>query len=63
MTEDDIHFRAENNSNLIWEIGFYDDFQDFKKFLTVEFQKIKQQIAEITSHTNQTTSKAPDIKK
>lgn len=63
MAEDDIHFRAENNSNLNWEIGIYDDFQDFKKFVTVEFQKIKQQIAEITSHKNQTTSKAPDIKK
>ena len=39
MAEDDIHFRAENNSNLNWEIGIYDDFQDFKKFVTVEFQK------------------------
>ena len=39
MAEDDIHFRAENNSNLNWEIGIYDDFQDFKKFVPVEFQK------------------------
>ena len=39
MAEDDIHFRAENNSNLNWEIGIYDDFQDFKNFVTVEFQK------------------------
>ena len=30
MTGDDIDFRAENNSNLNWELGIYDDFQDFK---------------------------------
>ena len=30
MTEYDIDFRAENNSNLNWELGIYDDFRDFK---------------------------------
>ena len=28
MAEDDIDFRAENNSNLNWELGIYDDFRD-----------------------------------
>ena len=49
MTGDDIDFRAENNSNLNWELGIYDDFQDFKRFVIMEFQEIKQQMAEITS--------------
>ena len=52
MTGDDIDFRAENNSNLNWELGIYDDFQDFKRFVTMEFQEIKQQMAEITSDKN-----------
>ena len=52
MTEDDIDFRAENNSNLNQGLGIYDDFRDFKRCLTMEFQEIKQQMAEITSDKN-----------
>ena len=52
MTEDDIVFRAENNSNLNWELGVYDDFRDFKRFVAMEFQEIKQQMAEIASDEN-----------
>ena len=52
MTGDDIDFRAENNSNLNWELGIYDDFRDFKRFVAMEFQEIKQQMAEITSDKN-----------
>ena len=52
MTEYDIDFRAENNSNLNWELGIYDDFRDFKRFVMMEFQEIKQQMAEITSDKN-----------
>ena len=49
MTEDDIDFRAENNSNFNWELGLYDDFRDFKGFVTMKFQEIKQKMAKITS--------------
>ena len=52
MTEDDIDFHAENNSNLNWELIIYDDFRDFKRLVTMEFQEIKQQMAEITSDKN-----------
>ena len=38
MTEDDIDFRTENNLDLNWELGIYDDLRDFKRFVTVEFQ-------------------------
>ena len=38
MTEDDIDFRTENNFDLNWELGIYDDLRDFKRFVTVEFQ-------------------------
>ena len=38
MTEDDIDFRTENNLDLNWELGIYDDLRDFKIFVTVEFQ-------------------------
>ena len=37
MTEDDIDFRAENNSNLNRGLGIYDDFRDFKRFVTRKF--------------------------
>ena len=47
MTEDDIDFRAESNSNLNWELGLYDDFRDFKRFVIMKFQEIKQQMAKI----------------
>ena len=30
-------------------VGIYDDFRDFKRFATMEFQEIKQQMAEISS--------------
>ena len=49
MTEDVIDFRAENNSNLNRELGIYDDFRDFERFVTMELQRIKKQMAEITS--------------
>ena len=52
MTEDDITFRAENNSNLNWELGIYDDFRYFKRIVTMEFQEFKEQMAEITSDKN-----------
>ena len=52
MTEDDKDFRAENSSNLNRELGIYDDFRDFKRFVTMKFQEIKQQMAEITSDKN-----------
>ena len=52
MTEDDIDFRAENNSNLNRGLGIYDDFRDFNRFVTMEFQEIKQQMAEIASDKN-----------
>ena len=38
MTQDDIDFRTENNLDLNWELGIYDDLRDFKRFVTVEFQ-------------------------
>ena len=38
MTEDDIDFRTENNLDLNWELGIYDDLRDFKRFVRVEFQ-------------------------
>ena len=41
MTEDNIDFRAENNSNLNWELGIYDNVYDVI-FMTMEFQEIKQ---------------------
>ena len=44
MTEDDIDFRAENNSNLNWELSTSGDFRHFKRFVTMEFQDIKQQM-------------------
>ena len=47
MTEDDIDFHTENNSNLNWELGIYDDFRDF---VTMDFQENKQQMAKITSN-------------
>ena len=53
MTGDDIDFRAEKNSNLNWELGVYDDFRDFKRFVTMEFKEIKQQIHP-TSRNNET---------
>ena len=49
MTKDDIDFCAENNSTLNWELDIYDDYQDFKWFVTLEFQEIKQQMSKITS--------------
>ena len=52
MAEDDIDFRAENNSNLNWELGVCDGFRDFKRFVAMEFQEIKQQMAEIASDKN-----------
>ena len=52
MTEGDKDFRAENSSNFNRELGIYDDFRDFNRFLTMEFQEIKQQMAEITSDKN-----------
>ena len=61
MAEDDIDFRAENNSNLYREIGFYDEFRDFKRSVTIKFQEIKQQTTEITY--DKTTCNAPDIKR
>ena len=50
MTEDDIDLR--NNSNLNRELGIFDDFRHFKRFVTMEFQEIKQQMTEITSDKN-----------
>ena len=50
MTGDAIDFRAENNSDLNWELGIYDDFRDFKRFVTMEFKEMKQQMAEIISN-------------
>ena len=41
MAEDDIDFRAENNSNLNQELGIHDEFRDFKRFVAMEFQEIK----------------------
>ena len=38
MTQDDIDFRTENNLDLNWELGIYNDLRDFKRFVTVEFQ-------------------------
>ena len=32
-----------------WELGIYDDYQDFKWFVTLEFEEIKQQMSKITS--------------
>ena len=52
MTEDDKDFRAENSSNFNRELGIYDDFRDFKGFVTMESQEIKQQMTEITSDKN-----------
>ena len=49
MTGDDIDFRAENNSNLNQELRIYDDFRDFKRFVTIKFKEIKRQMAEIIS--------------
>ena len=48
MTENNIDFCAENNSNLNWKLGIYDAFRDFKRFVRKEFPEIKQQMAEIT---------------
>ena len=54
MTEDDINFRPENNSDVNWKLGIHDNFRDFKGFVTMEFQEIKRKLAEITSDkTNQ----------
>ena len=50
MTEDDIDLR--NNSNLNRELGIFDHFRHFKRFMTMEFQEIKQQMTEITSDKN-----------
>ena len=50
MTEDDIDLR--NNSNLNRELGIFDDSRHFKRFVTMEFQEIKQQMTEITSDKN-----------
>ena len=47
MTEGNIDFLAENNSNLNWELGTYDNIYDIT-FVTMEIQEIKQQMAEIT---------------
>ena len=49
MTEHSLDFRTENNLNLNRGLGIYDDFRDCKRFVTIEFQEIKQQIAQITS--------------
>ena len=49
MTEHDLDFRTENNLNLNRGLGIYDDFRDCKRFVTIEFQEITQQIAQITS--------------
>ena len=39
MAEDDIDFRAENNSNLNWELGVCDEFRDFKDLWQWSFKK------------------------
>ena len=52
MTEDNIDFRAESNSKLNLDLGIYGDFRDFKRFLTIKFQEIQQQMPEITSDGN-----------
>ena len=39
MTEGNIDFLAENNSNLNWELGTYDDIYDIT-FVTMEIQEI-----------------------
>ena len=49
MTEDYINIQAKDNSDLNSELDIYDDFRDFKRFVTTEFQGSKQEMAEITS--------------
>ena len=47
-TGDDIHFCLENNSDLNWKLRIYENFRDFKEFMRIKFQKIKEQSAKIT---------------
>ena len=62
MIENDIHFRAENNSNLNWELGIHDDIQEFKRFMTMEFQEIKQQMTDIISERSKPPVRRPTLR-